>query len=215
MIYEEIREALKSGKNKEEILDQLRNEGKRSILRHLIKETEKIIENKEPKKKIESYQYHFLVRKNNRWVDISDGRNYEEFTEIPWEKCKHGLCQKKKASILKRIIKSELFPNVFISHELPRPPYSPITVTFKDGDKKISKYTFDSYQIYEFLKYKDIGDRKLAAMLCANTESIVKLRYYLEKKKIKDDRTESNKGIKRRKRGINRSSPPRKRKNAG
>ena len=183
-IYETIKEGIQNNLTNQEIINQLGNISPN--LEYLIEETRKLFRREEEKIITTSTEIkHFLQRLDKDiYIDLVNGRKYEAYTKLPYEKCNHGLCEKEGGQILKRIYESKLSPNVFIAIELEPIQYQEIEVQFTDGDKKPRKYIFDSMQIREFYNGIDEGldDKKLSIRLCCSLECIRNLTFVINKR---------------------------------
>ena len=122
---------------------------------------------------------YFLIPKGNRYIDITTGRTFEKFKNIPYSKCVHGLCKKYNTLVLKNIIENEsgFVPNVLIAVNKKEKFYKPIRIKYQNENKKQQIWEFDSQEINRCIECIDEGlsDRQIAVALFCPRECVQKL----------------------------------------
>ena len=135
---------------------------------------------------------HFLVKENKQFVDLSDGTAYKQFTLVPYEKAKHGLCQEMGKPVLKKIANDGFNPLMFIAKKNPKDLPKRIRAEYMDANKRRQWWVFEPYEVAELKKGLDEGlsERKIGVRIFAPEEAVLKASFKLldSVKKLKRNR---------------------------
>ena len=124
---------------------------------------------------------HFLVKKDKEYVDLSNGTAYKQFTLVPYEKAKHGLCEEMGKPVLKKIADDGFNPLLFIAKKNPKDLPKRIRAEFMDANKHRQWWVFEPYEVAEIKKGLDEGlsERQIGVQVCAPEEAVEKATFKL------------------------------------
>lgn len=130
-----------------------------------------------------SFLVKHIENKKSFWIDINNGQQFEP-CNIPYNLCKHGLCETLKRKVLKKIVNDNFPPLVFkaVDSENPILPKKTVSISYKDENKGTSTWTFTPYEISEVIAglEEDLSDSKLCILVCCPRDVVKKLRHKLE-----------------------------------
>ena len=116
---------------------------------------------------------HRIIKRGREWVDCVSDEAYTEFTDLPYDECQEGLCQKYGRTVLKNIG----YPKIVLIGKKPPKDLSsikPISVYFVDRNKVRKEWIFTPAEIdiiqKEFKKKKSL--EQITSMILCPPEAL-------------------------------------------
>lgn len=160
--YEIIKDGLNNEDDDSKIIDQLQDEYPTSRIENnifILEETKSILESPPKPIPTEMKSNHFLIKSGKIFIDIDDGRLFNEYKEKTYANCNHGLCKKLGTLVLKNTVKNKdaYIPNVLIATNEKPKENKPIRIKYQNENKKQQVWEFTSQEINEAILGIDEG----------------------------------------------------------